>query len=176
MPIFTHPHTAGFHFWPSVVSHGWCDLPPFRCDEDTRTLERIHQLSDGAVVRLILPAAEAKAGSITVHVEGIDSLNDSQIAEMRRGLGRSLEIDRDLTGFYALVAGYPRYAWIEQLGAGRLLSTPSVWENLVKTLFTTNTTWSMTIQMTERTVTLGDAYAGGGIRIPHAAATCQPVG
>ncbi len=166
MPIFTLPTPPDFHFWPSVVSHGWCDLPPFKCDEDTRTLERIHQLSDGAVVRLTMPAAEAKAGSITVHVEGINALTNSQIAEMQRGLGRSLEIDRDLTGFYALVAQHPRYAWIEQLGVGRLLSAPTVWEDLVKTLFTTNTTWRMTIQMTERVVTLGDAYAGGGHAFP----------
>jgi len=166
MPTFTLPTPPDFHFWPSVVSHGWCDLPPFHCDENTRTLERIHQLSDGAVVRLTMPAAEAKAGSITVHVEGIVSLTDGQIEEMRKGLGRSLEIDRDLTDFYALVRQHSRYAWMEQLGAGRLLSTPTVWEDLVKTLFTTNTTWRMTIQMTERVVTLGDAYAGGGHAFP----------
>ena len=62
MPTFNLPTPADFHFWPSVVSHGWCDLPPFSCHESTRTLERIHQLSDGAVVRLILPAADVKSG------------------------------------------------------------------------------------------------------------------
>jgi hypothetical protein len=132
MPSFNLSTPPDFHFWASVVSHGWCDLPPFRCDESTRVLERIHQLEDGAVVRLILPAAEAKTGSLTVHVEGIDGLTSSQTEELRRGLRRTLEIDRDLTGFYALVRQHPRYAWIEQLGAGRLLSAPTVWEDLVK--------------------------------------------
>jgi 3-methyladenine DNA glycosylase/8-oxoguanine DNA glycosylase len=166
MPSFSLSTPPDFRFWPSVVSHGWCDLPPFSCDEATRVLERIHQLEDGEVVRLMLPAAEAKVGSLTVHVEGIDALTDGQVEEMSRGLRRSLEIDRDLTGFYALVRQHPRYAWIEQLGTGRLLSAPTVWEDLVKTLFTTNTTWRMTIQMTERVVTLGDAYAGGGHAFP----------
>ncbi|MBI1280814.1 MAG: 3-methyladenine DNA glycosylase [Anaerolineaceae bacterium] len=166
MPGFNLPTPPDFRFWPSVVSHGWCDLPPFRCDEAMRILQRIHQLSDGAVVRLTMPAAEAKAGSITVYVEGIDSLTETQIMEISRGLSRSLEIDRNLTDFYALVSQHPRYAWIEQLGAGRLLSAPTVWEDLVKTLFTTNTTWRMTIQMTERVVTLGDSYTGGGHAFP----------
>ena len=102
----------------------------------------------------------------TVHVEGIDALTDNQVEEIRRGLRRSLEIDRDLSSFYALVQQHPRYAWIEQLGAGRLLSAPTVWEDLVKTLFTTNTTWRMTIQMTERVVTLGDAYANSSHAFP----------
>ena len=72
MPSFSLSAPPDFRFWPSVVSHGWCDLPPFRCDETTRVLERIHQLEDGAVLRLRLPAAEAKIGSLTVHVEGVD--------------------------------------------------------------------------------------------------------
>src|SRR6266498_2434197 len=99
MPSFSLSTPPDFRFWPSVVSHGWCDLPPFSCDEDTRTLERIHQLGDGAVVRLMLPAAEAKAGSLTINVEGVEALADSQVEELRRGLRRSLEIDRDLTSF-----------------------------------------------------------------------------
>jgi 3-methyladenine DNA glycosylase/8-oxoguanine DNA glycosylase len=166
MPSFNLSTPPDFHFWASVVSHGWCDLPPFSCDEDTRVLNRIHQLEDGGVVRLTLPAAEAKEGSLTVYVEGIDTLTPSQTEELSRGLRRTLEIDRDLSSFYKLVRKYPRYKWIEQLGVGRLLSAPTVWEDLVKTLFTTNTTWRMTIQMTERVVTLGDSYAGGGHAFP----------
>ena len=97
MPSFSLSTPPDFRFWPSVVSHGWCDLPPFSCDEATRVLERIHQLDDGTVVHLILPAAEAKVGSLTVHVEGVDTLTGSQIEELSRGLRRSFEIDRDLT-------------------------------------------------------------------------------
>ncbi len=165
---FIIPTPADFHFWPSVVSHGWCDLPPFTCDEAARTLTRIQQLSDGRVIRLLLRDADAKAGSLTVEVEGIDALTNTQTEELSRAIGRSLEIERDLSGFYALMQQHPRYQWIEQIGAGRMLAAPSVWEDLVKTLFTTNTTWRMTIQMTERVLTLGDAYAEGGYAFPTA--------
>lgn len=166
MPSFTLTTPPDFHFWPTVVSHGWCDLSPFTCDEATRTLTRIHQLNDGTVVRLVLKAAEAQTGSLLVHVEGVKTLKAGQVKELELALRRSLEIDRDLTHFYALMRHHPRYQWIEQLGAGRMLSAPTVWEDAVKTLFTTNTTWRMTIQMTERVVTLGEPYAGGGHAFP----------
>lgn len=166
MPSFTLSTPPDFRFWPTAVSHGWCDLPPFSCDEDTRTLTRIQQLSDSRVVKLVLKDAEAQIGSLVVHVEGIDMLTAEQVEELGQALRRSMEIDRDLTSFYAVMRHHPRYAWIEPLGAGRLLSSPTIWEDAVKTLFTTNTTWRMTIQMTERVVTLGEPYAGGGYAFP----------
>lgn len=95
------------------MSHGWSELLPYRCDEQARYLERLLQLSDGAVVRVVMRDRDFKPGA--------------------------LEIDRDLNALYALLSQYPRYAWVEQIGAGRMLASPSVWEDLVKTLFTTNT-------------------------------------
>jgi len=46
------------------------------------------------------------------------------------------------------------------------LSSPTVWEDLAKTLMTTNTTWNMTQQMVARLTALGDPYAGGGQAFP----------
>lgn len=166
MPSFTLTTPPDFRFWATVVSHGWCDLPPFSCDEATRTLTRIQHLGDGTVVRLVVKDVEAQVGSLVVHVDGVQALKAGQADELGQALRRSMEIDRDLTDFYALMHHHPRYQWIEQLGAGRLLSAPTVWEDAVKTLFTTNTTWRMTIQMTERVVTLGEPYAGGGNAFP----------
>lgn len=166
MPSFVLATPPDFHFWPSVVGHGWCDLPPFHCDETTRTLSRVQQLRDGTVVRLVMQAAEARPGSLPVRVEGTDHLAPSQVAELAAALRRSLEIDRDLTGFYALLRQHPRYAWVEPLGVGRMLAAPTVFEDAVKTLLTTNTTWRMTILMTERVASLGAPYPGGGHAFP----------
>ncbi|MCA0455210.1 MAG: 3-methyladenine DNA glycosylase [Chloroflexi bacterium] len=166
MPGFTLTTPPNFRFWSTVVSHGWCDLPPYTCDETTRTLTRIHQLGDGAVVKLVLRDADAQPGSLLVHVEGIDALQPEQIEDISHALRASLGIERDMSRFYETMRSYPRYQWIEPLGAGRLLASPTTWEDAVKTLFTTNTTWRMTIQMTERVVTLGESYAGGGHAFP----------
>lgn len=156
-----------FQFWPTVVGHGWCDLPPYRCDEDTHTLERLHELPDGSIVRLVLHAAAFTPGSLPVQVIGAsDKFTSLQKDDIRRALRRALEIDRDLNGFYKMVRKHKRYKWIEKAGVGRMLASPTVWEDLVKTLMTTNTTWNMTKQMVGRVVTLGDVHPGGGHAFP----------
>src|SRR5262245_30555927 len=143
---FTVQTPSGFRFWPTVRSHGWCNLQPFRSDDDSRSLARIHQLSDGSVVKLLL-AADADE-NICITVEGLaDELSSAQIDELTRGLTNAFNLDRDLTDFYALVRDHPRYQWIEHKAAGRMLAAPTVWEDLSKTLLTTNTTWNMTKQM-----------------------------
>jgi 3-methyladenine DNA glycosylase/8-oxoguanine DNA glycosylase len=154
-----------FRFWTTVTSHGWCVLQPFSSHDETHTLERIHQLGDGAVVRLNLAAD--KDEHILVTIEGLaDGLSPTQAAELTHGLTNAFNLDRDLSDFYALVRQYPRYQWIEQKAAGRMLAAPTVWEDLAKTLLTTNTTWNMTKKMVARLNTLGAPYGGGGHAFP----------
>lgn len=156
-----------FQFWPTAVSHGWCDLPPYTCDEAKRTLERLHELPDGSIVRLVLRAADVTPGKLPVKIIGTnDKYTTLQRDDISRALRRALEIDRDLSGFYSLVRQHERYQWIEKAGVGRMLASPTVWEDLVKTLMTTNTTWTMTRQMVARIVSLGDPHPSGGYAFP----------
>ncbi|MEO8608245.1 MAG: 3-methyladenine DNA glycosylase [Chloroflexota bacterium] len=162
---FTLQTPPGFCFWPTATSHGWCDLKPFSSHDDTRSLERIHQLSDGSAVRLTMAADTDE--NIQVTVDGLaDKLSPAQIDELRHGLTNVFNLDRDLREFYALVRQYPRYQWIEHKAAGRMLAAPTVWEDLSKTLLTTNTTWNMTKQMTVRLNSLGEPYSAGGNAFP----------
>src|SRR5262245_18242558 len=165
MTTFILETPSGYRFWPSVTGHGWCDLLPFDSDDSARTLRRIQQLSDGGVVRLVVCADENE--QVQVSVEGVkDNFDLSHELEIRLALAYSLGLDRDLSDFYALVRQHPRYQWIEQKAAGRLLSTPTVWEDLAKTLLTTNTTWNMTKVMVGRLNALGESYSGGGNAFP----------
>ena len=75
-----------------------------------------------------------------------------------------LNLDEDLSGFYALVEEDPDLAWAVR-GAGRMLRTPTVFEAVVKTVCTTNCTWSATIRMVTALVEhLGEPAASGGAR------------
>jgi N-glycosylase/DNA lyase len=56
-------------------------------------------------------------------------------------------LDEDLSGFYTLVGNDGELAWCA-LGAGRMLRAPTVFEDVVKTICTTNTAWSGTPRMT----------------------------
>ncbi len=167
MPTITLNTPPDFKFWPTAVSHGWCDLPPYRCDEDARTLERLLQLRNGTIVKLTMRADLFEPGQVPIRIEGLKGKpTREQADEIRRAVSRCLEIDRNLTSFYKLVRKHPDYRWVEKIGAGRMLASPTVWEDLVKTLMTTNTVWRMTIQMCERVNTLGDAYPGSGHAFP----------
>jgi 3-methyladenine DNA glycosylase/8-oxoguanine DNA glycosylase len=166
MPTITLKTPPDFHFWSTAMSHGWCELLPYSCDEKSRYLERLLALADGTVVRLMMHDSTFKIVALKIEVEGVEKLTPQQSAEVRAALSRCLEIDRDLSAMYAMLSQHSRYAWVEQIGAGRMLASPTVWEDLVKTLFTTNTVWGATKNMCKRLVELGDLYPRGGYAFP----------
>jgi N-glycosylase/DNA lyase len=57
-----------------------------------------------------------------------------------------LRLDEDLSAFYGAAAQDPALARITS-GAGRMLRSPTVFEDVIKTICTTNCTWSATERM-----------------------------
>jgi 3-methyladenine DNA glycosylase/8-oxoguanine DNA glycosylase len=70
-------------------------------------------------------------------------------------VGRMFRFDDNLAPFYAIIANDERLKWAAT-GAGRLLSSPSVFEDTIKTICTTNCAWSATVRMTNALVELGE--------------------
>jgi len=54
----------------------------------------------------------------------------------------------DLTEFHDTVRRDPRYRWIADTRSGRLLRSPTAWEDVVKLVLTTNCSWAFTKKMT----------------------------
>jgi 3-methyladenine DNA glycosylase/8-oxoguanine DNA glycosylase len=114
--------------WRTLVSHAVADLPPMRVDEDERTLTAT------------LPVAGAKPRTVVVRQgDGaalVDVLGPKLGARVETGLHtvlrRVLNLDEDLSGFYEAAADDPELAWASQ-GAGRMLRSPTVFEEVVKT-------------------------------------------
>ncbi|WOD37331.1 hypothetical protein [Nodosilinea sp. E11] len=157
-----------FQFAPTVLSHGWCELPPFYYNESNRTLERLECLNDGNVVNLLIRQEQAD-NTLKITILGLDKpLTHQQHGEVTSIICRCFNLDQDLKDFYNFLQGKERYRWISTIGAGRLLVAPTVWENLVKTLLTTNTTWNVTVQMCHRLVKLGTSDNSGKYCFPTA--------
>ena len=74
-----------------------------------------------------------------------------------------LRLDADLSGFYAAARDDPDLDWVRS-GAGRMLRSPTVFEDVVKTICTTNCTWSATVRMTTALVENLGVEAPGGLR------------
>ncbi|MBI1258780.1 MAG: 3-methyladenine DNA glycosylase [Chloroflexi bacterium] len=152
-----------FRFLATVLSHGWCVLHPFSYEE-AGTISRVQKLSDGQIVRF-----EVRADANGLLISSEAKLSRKQQQEISAVVARCLSFDHNLAPFHDLIRAHPDYGWIETAGAGRMLVSPTVWEDLAKTLLTTNTTWAMTKSMVSRLVTLGDAMPDGEHAFPEPA-------
>ena len=142
-------------FWRTVNSHGLNDLLPNRIDQSARTLElTLHPGPQTVVVRSDAPG--------TIVVEG---RAPKRAAPAVRHV---LRLDEDLSPLYAKLAEDPELAWAAR-GAGRWMRSPTVFEDVVKTICTTNCAWSGTVRMVTALVEgLGDESARGRRAFPTA--------
>ena len=125
---------AGFSFRRSVYSHGWCDLPPFSVSEGADWVATVVALPEGGACRMVLRAGEE--GGVVLETPGSPGI---EVQRALRGAGRRmLGLDLDLAPFHAAVSAHPRFAWIASSGAGRFLRAPTMWEDVVKLVLTTN--------------------------------------
>jgi 3-methyladenine DNA glycosylase/8-oxoguanine DNA glycosylase len=136
------PVTRDFNFRRTVRSHGWCELLPFAFDEATWTLTRVLDLADTAPVTL-----KIKGMARAIKVNTSRRLSRKHQAEVVRNLRHMLRLDDEIGIFYKLVANDTEFAWIPTQGAGRLLRSPTVFEDLVKMICTTNCSWALTEKM-----------------------------
>ncbi len=157
-----------------VRSHGWFDLPPWQWDQKRKVLSRPLLLSGGRAVRV--ETAPAPGGALSVRITAEGSLAAAEVADARAQLRTCLSLDEDLTPFLRRVeelAGRPEAPALRRAlrrGAGRLLRSPTVFEDAVKTLCTTNCSWGFTRSMVGRLVDeLGRPAPGGGRTFPRAA-------
>jgi N-glycosylase/DNA lyase len=160
-----------------VRSHGWYDLAPWRWDAGRRVLRRPLLLSSGRVVDV--EAAEAAAGSLVLRVTGRGRVGSADAAEVRAVVRTCLALDEDLEPFREralAVEGSDGARPVQQAldrGLGRLLRSPTVFEDAVKTLCTTNCSWALTRAMTSRLVEELGEEGPTGRAFPDAAAMAR---
>ncbi len=151
-----------FDFESTTTAHGWVMLRPFAWNEAAGVLRRIHHLGSGQVVDLRLQAdGSAVAPVVKIRVETGGSLTPGDEAEIRRAVRRMLRLEEDLSEFDQLRRQLNGWNLRLRPGGGRLLRCPTLFEDIIYTLCTTNITWSGTIRMVDRLVTrLGEPLPG----------------
>ncbi len=108
-----------------------------------------------ATLEVTLPLRRSGVRTIRIAPEGNDAAR-VQVLDGRAGRRAAeaalvaarhlLRLDEDLSGFYEAAASDPDLAWVTE-GAGRMLRSPTVFEDVVKTICTTNCAWSATQRM-----------------------------
>ena len=153
------------------LSHGITSLPPMRLDERAWTFEitvPLHRF--GART---LTVSQARPGHGLVSVVGESLTSEVGSAVMAQVL-HVLSIDLDLTPFYAVAAEDADLSWVVR-GAGRMVRSPTVFEDVVKTICTTNTSWGGTTRMVNALVEhLGEKAPGAPPSGPYGRAFPTP--
>ncbi len=158
--VFQEHVSSTFDFELTARSHGWVALRPFQWTEAGRELCRIQRLRGGQVVRLKMRAGnDEHVACVHITVESGAPLGASEEVEIRQGARRMLRLDEDLSEFYGLCQDFDGWNLKLAPGGGRLLRCPTLFEDIVYTLCTTNISWSGTIRMVDRLVAkLGDSF------------------
>jgi 3-methyladenine DNA glycosylase/8-oxoguanine DNA glycosylase len=158
-----------FNFRRTVMSHGWCVLPPFAFDEASWTLVRVLDVDQAKPVTATINGTR---GEIAIRTSR--RLSQKAAGKVVRDVRHMFRLDDDMTDFYQAVAGDPEFAWIASEGAGRLLRSPTVFEDLVKMICTTNCSWALTEKMVHALVNeLGKESNDGRKAFPTAEAMAQ---
>jgi 3-methyladenine DNA glycosylase/8-oxoguanine DNA glycosylase len=138
--IMTLDVPAHFNFWRTVYSHGWCSLPPFHVDKGNNSLERLIELQNGKILIVQIRQSSNKNLKISVN-SPIGHAGRKLLADILR---TCLRIDENYSEFYAEARKHEAFRWIPRAGAGRLLRAPTVFEDAVKMICTTNCSWALT--------------------------------
>jgi 3-methyladenine DNA glycosylase/8-oxoguanine DNA glycosylase len=150
-------------FARTIMSHGVADLPPAQIDEEARTYTTTIALPTGRPRTILI--REGGPGFARVEVAGRNP-GERTTRDLEQAARQILNLDEDLSEFYALVANDPDLSWAAA-GAGRMLRTPTVYEAVIKTVTTTNVAWSATVRMVTALVeNLGEQAAEGAHAFP----------
>jgi 3-methyladenine DNA glycosylase/8-oxoguanine DNA glycosylase len=154
-------------FLRTIASHGVAELPPNELSLDERALVTTLPVGGGARTVRLTPAARKLRLEVVAGSAGARAPDT-----LREAISHMFRLDEDLSGFYELVRD-DELSWCAS-GAGRMLRAPSVFEDVVKTICTTNTAWSGTRKMTRALVdNLGVEAPGGRRTFPSAEAMAE---
>ena len=137
-----------------AVSHGWFQTAPFSWDPGAQVLERVESIG---TLRI-----RASDGGVRVHAPG--PLGPGERPAVAVCVTRMLQLDADLTGFQDAVRAVDRRLArdLAAYGGGRLLAGGSLFEDVVKGICGTNTTWTQAVTAINRIASLGPGGAFPG--------------
>jgi N-glycosylase/DNA lyase len=137
----------------TALSHGWVNLLPFEWDEKNGRLFRTEKLSNWKYP-VFFEITKKYHGNLCVKLnfDG-PSLSGKVLEELIKRLNRTLCVNWDTKPLMKLADKIDwRVAKLIREGGGRLLRGTTYFEDVVKTLFTTNASWPSTRKMVKNLI------------------------
>lgn len=158
------PVPPAFSLRRTAMSHGWCSLAPTAYDAARDALHRTLRLPDAGP--LTVTVTQRADGGLTASWGRVAGSCADRVA-IKAQCRHMLALDDDLTDLHARCGAHDGLEWAAVLGVGRILRSPSVFEDLAKTLATTNCSWALTELMVSRLVeSLGERGPAGEVAFP----------
>jgi 3-methyladenine DNA glycosylase/8-oxoguanine DNA glycosylase len=128
-----------------VRSHGWVKLEPFRWDESSGRLSYPMHCPSGAICTWTVAQKSAEELRLWVASPGrLEAIDETALVA---GVRWALRIDESFAGFYCICEQHAGLHAAGRCRLGRLLRSPTLWEDAAKTILTTCTTWGRTRSM-----------------------------
>ncbi|MFM9995831.1 MAG: hypothetical protein ACKVU4_08525 [Phycisphaerales bacterium] len=148
---FTISPPRDFVLARDYCSYGYFLLWPNRWDPKSRAFSRVLDLADGPATLAVRQEGDnGRIGSgrgRALLIMADRGLNRAERAEATRLLARMLRLDED----HGVIRGFhkadPRY---RRSGRGRLMRSPTMFEDVIKTVTSCNVTWPSTVTMNRR--------------------------
>jgi len=144
MPRFSVPVPADFRLWRDCCSYGYFLLAPNTWDVDTQTLTRGLRVASGPVS--VSVSQEHGAGE-PLRVTTDRAVAAAERADISRQLTRMLRLDEPRDLMREFHKADPRW---KRVGRGRLFRSPTMFEDVIKTVTSCNVTWPSTVVMNRR--------------------------
>lgn len=147
-----------FNFRSVIESHGWVQLAPCGYDKAKSTFTYIDRLASGHVVEY---RVSESADGVQVQTEALTKL---ELAEAKEKVRWMFALDADFSAFYKVARKESKLRHAAKLARGRLLRSPTLFEDVIKTILTTNTLWGATKRMTLNLISeFGEPLSGGRV-------------
>lgn len=152
---------SDFSLKATVLSHGWHECAPMSWSEGGKCFQLVERDRD-RVFRICVtepPIRSRVSKTLSVSVD-TDARNgaiveeeviEALVARLRVALG----LDLDLSEFYAMCAEDDVLSVVPKIGAGRMIRSVSMTENILKALCSTNVNWTQAVKMINRMCQLG---------------------
>lgn len=142
------PTPPDFDLASTLSSHGWVVLSPNVYNKEINSFSRVEALPGGRVARLTVSSStRSSQNKVNIAVESPSEILSSDKKYIKEQARHILRLDEEYSEFHDLCREKGGVWAGLACGKGRMLRSPSLFEDLVKVICTTNIQWGGTRRM-----------------------------
>jgi 3-methyladenine DNA glycosylase/8-oxoguanine DNA glycosylase len=140
--------TKTFDFEMFLYFHGWIYLSPFNLYENEKAIGRYLRNSKGQNIYIKIVASNSeKYTNLKVNSPESGEINTKDKAALKMQIDRIFMLGTNFSAFHNLCKKEPSLKYVYKNNCKGMLRSPSAFEDLIKTVCTTNCDWRNTKKM-----------------------------